>query len=107
MNDLHFDASRPVEGDLFVNRVAELRRLDGALNKLRAGRADYLSVMGLRKQGKSSLFQGWHAALAFDLDGAVSIHALDRGAKTKRGRRYSEDTALRHILDVLQPEPSS
>lgn len=59
MNELHFDASRPVEGDLFVNRAAELRRLDVALNKLRAGRADYLSVMGLRKQGKSSLFQEW------------------------------------------------
>ena len=53
MNALHFDASRPVEGDLFVNRVAELRRLDAALSKLRAGRADYLSVMGLRKQGSS------------------------------------------------------
>jgi len=48
----------------------------------------------------------WHAAIAFDLDGAVSIHALDRGTKTKRGRRYSEDTALRHILDVLEPGPS-
>jgi Holliday junction resolvase/DNA-binding HxlR family transcriptional regulator len=66
MNDLHFDASRPVEGGLFVNRVAELRRLDVALSKLRAGRADYLSVLGLRKQGKSSLFQEWmrrHAGL--------------------------------------------
>ncbi len=57
MNALHFDASRPVEGELFVNRVAELRRPDVALGKLRAGRADDLSVMGLRKQGKSSLFQ--------------------------------------------------
>jgi hypothetical protein len=55
MNDLHFDASRPVEGDLFVNRVAELRRLDATLSKLRAGRADYLSIMGLRKQGKSHI----------------------------------------------------
>jgi hypothetical protein len=53
------------------------------------------------------VFHEWHAAMAFDLDGAVSIHALDRGAKTKCGRRYSEDTALRHILDVLEPEPSS
>jgi hypothetical protein len=55
MNDLHFDASRPVEGDLFVNRVAELHRLDAALSKLRTGRADYLSIMGLRKQGKSHI----------------------------------------------------
>lgn len=59
MTDLHFDASRPVEGELLVNRAAELRRLDVALSKLRAGRADYLSVLGLRKQGKSSLFQEW------------------------------------------------
>lgn len=66
MKGIHFDASRPVEGDLFVNRAAELRRLDVALDKLRAGLADYLCVLGLRKQGKSSLFQEWmrrHAGL--------------------------------------------
>ena len=33
MNDLHFDAICSVEGDLFVNRVAELRRLDVALDR--------------------------------------------------------------------------
>jgi hypothetical protein len=66
MNALHFDASRPVEGDLFVDRHMELRRLDVALGRLRAGRADFLSVVGLRTQGKSSLFQEWmrrHAGL--------------------------------------------
>jgi Holliday junction resolvase len=45
---------------------------------------------------------GWHAAFAFDLDGAISIHSLDGGDKTKRGRRYTEATALRHVLDVLE-----
>ncbi len=84
MTDLHFDASRPVEGELLVNRAAELRRLDVALSKLRAGRADYLSVLGLRKQGKSSLFQEW-----------------------MRRHAGSRDVALRHILDVLEPGPSS
>ncbi|MBM4092894.1 MAG: hypothetical protein FJ276_26325 [Planctomycetes bacterium] len=50
---------------------------------------------------------GWHAAFAFDLDGAVSIHSLDGGIKTRRGRRYAEDTALRHVLDVLQQEATN
>jgi Holliday junction resolvase len=59
MQALHFQTSRPVEGDLFVNRTRELQRLDAALGKLKAGRSDFLAVLGLRKQGKSSLFQEW------------------------------------------------
>jgi len=59
MQALHFQTSRPVEGDLFVNRTQELRRLDAALDKLKTGRSDFLAVLGLRKQGKSSLFQEW------------------------------------------------
>lgn len=48
MKGLHFDARRPAEGDLFVNRAAELRRLVVALDKLQAGRADYLCVLERR-----------------------------------------------------------
>lgn len=59
MQALHFQTSRPVEGNLFVNRSQELQRLDAALGKLREGRSDFLAVLGLRKQGKSSLFQEW------------------------------------------------
>jgi Holliday junction resolvase len=67
----------------------------------------YIAEREIGRMRSDARSLGWHAAIAFDLDGAVSIHALDRGTKTKRGRRYSEDTALRHILDVLEPEPSS
>jgi hypothetical protein len=61
--------------------------------------------IGRRRRDARSLAR--YAAIASDLDGDVSIHALDRGTKTNRGRRCSEDTALRHILDVLEPGLSS
>ena len=59
MHDIHFEASRPVDGDLFVDRSQELQRLDAAIGKLQAGRSDFLAVLGLRTQGKSSLFREW------------------------------------------------
>ena len=55
----HFEASRPVEGSLFVDRQRELDRLDSALDKLLAGRSAFLAVLGLRKLGKTSLFHEW------------------------------------------------
>ena len=52
MKAIHFDASRPVSGALFVDRKQELRRLGVAVQKLKSGRTDFLAVLGLRKQGK-------------------------------------------------------
>ena len=59
MPAIHFETSRPVEGKLFVNREAELRRLNGVLAKLARGRSAFLAILGFRKQGKTSLFHEW------------------------------------------------
>jgi Holliday junction resolvase len=46
----------------------------------------YIAEREIGRMRSDARSLGWHAAIAFDLDGAVSIHALDRGTKTKRGR---------------------
>jgi len=61
----------------------------------------YVSEREIGRMRRDAHTLGWHAVLAFDLDDEISLHALDRGTETKRGRRYTVDTALRHILDVL------
>jgi Holliday junction resolvase len=62
----------------------------------------YISERQIGRMRRDARTMGWHAALAFDLDDAVFVHALGQGAETKRGRRYTQETALRHILDVLE-----
>ena len=62
----------------------------------------YISERQIGRMRRDARTMGWHAALAFDLDDAVFVHALDQGTETKRGRRYNQETALRHILDVLE-----
>jgi hypothetical protein len=59
MKSLHFETSRPVEGPLFVNRIDEIRRLEGAVGKLREGRSSFIAVLGRRKLGKTSLLHEW------------------------------------------------
>jgi AAA+ ATPase superfamily predicted ATPase/Holliday junction resolvase len=50
-----FSASTPVTATAFFDRRAELARLSGAVEALRAGRPRWLAVLGLRRVGKTSL----------------------------------------------------
>jgi DNA-binding HxlR family transcriptional regulator/Holliday junction resolvase len=46
----------------------------------------YVSEREIGRMWSDAHSLGWHAAIAFDLDGVVAIHALDQGSITKRGR---------------------
>lgn len=49
----------PASGGVFLDRVAELERLDRALGALRAGRPRWQAIVGQRKIGKTSLLKEW------------------------------------------------
>lgn len=53
--DLVFTSHQPARDDGFLDRRAELARLDAALEQLRAGRPKWLALIGPRKIGKTSL----------------------------------------------------
>ena len=44
----------------------------------------YIAEREIGRMRSDARSLGWRAAFAFDLDGAVSIHSLDGGAKTRR-----------------------
>jgi hypothetical protein len=61
----------------------------------------YLSERLLGRMRHDAARLGWLGVVAFDLGGRITFHALSAGRRTRRGMRFDEESALRHVLDVV------
>ena len=92
--------SRASRGSFDLLAVYQAHEIGVQVRRLKAF-PGYVSARDLGRMQRDAKTLGWHGVLAFDVNGTITFHPLSSGRPTKRGRRFDEQGALAHVLDVL------
>ena len=95
-----FIVGKPVAGEYFINREDELARMVGMLSAVRSGASSNIALIGLRRTGKTSLFENVKQRLMkIERIVPVLFNCFGISTKTRFSRAFMQEVTQAYISE--------